>query len=113
MNDIFLGILIACVPTFLGFIMQIVFAVISKHNADKTNKKLEEKLQDDSLKRGVQAQLRHTLRRDGNKYIEQGHIEYDQLQDFENMYMAYHNLGQNGVMDVFHEQVHNLPIDKK
>jgi len=46
-----------------------------------------------------QAQMRGQLLKDYKKYVQQGWIELEDLDDWENQYQKYHLLGANGVMD--------------
>ena len=50
-----------------------------------------------ALKKGVQVLLRAKLRQDRN-YFEKAGITYEQKADYEAMYLAYHDMGKNGVM---------------
>ena len=55
--------------------------------------------QNRAMKLAVQAMLRDRLLQ-GYKYYEQlGYADYDDRKNMENMYSAYHGLGENGVMD--------------
>ena len=69
---------------------------------------------DEVVKRGIQALLRHELYDLYNEYYPQGYAPLDVKNDFENIYMGYHNLGKNGVMDGMHERFMSLPeYDKR
>lgn len=63
----------------------------------------------EALEKGVQALLRNRLIYIHDKYCPMGDIPLYIKDDFDNLYQQYHNLGQNGVMDAFHEEVMNLP----
>lgn len=63
----------------------------------------------EALEKGVQALLRNRLIYIHDKYCPTGDIPLYIKDDFDNLYQQYHNLGQNGVMDAFHEEVMNLP----
>lgn len=56
-----------------------------------------------------QAQMRAQLLKDYKKYIAQGFIDLDDLDDWENSYQKYHLLGANGVMDSKRDALLKLP----
>lgn len=64
------------------------------------------------LMRSQQAQMRTKLLELYNKYIERGWISDDELQDWENQYQAYHDLGKNGILDARRAQLLSLPNSK-
>ncbi len=58
---------------------------------------------DQSLKKGVQALLRNSMLQSRRNFKQNGCTVQDKS-DFENMYLCYHTLGQNGVMtEIYHE----------
>ena len=60
-------------------------------------------LSDQSLRKGVQALLRNSMLQSYQYFKEYGCTLQDKS-DFENMYLCYHALGQNGVMtEIYHE----------
>ena len=60
-------------------------------------------LSDQSLRKGVQALLRNSMLKSYQYFKEHGCTVQDKS-DFENMYLRYHALGQNGVMtEIYHE----------
>lgn len=62
-----------------------------------------------AIKRGVQALLRDRLTQ-GYKYHEkEGWADIDDRNNLENIYVQYHNLGQNGVMDDLRKKFLALP----
>lgn len=62
-----------------------------------------------AIKRGVQALLRDRLTQ-GYKYHEKvGWADIDDRNNLENIYVQYHNLGQNGVMDDLRSKFLALP----
>ena len=77
-------------------------------------KKIAEEVarEDEVLRRGVQALLRHELYGMYEEYYtKKGYAPLDVKNDFEFIYMGYHNLGKNGVMDGIHERFMKLPED--
>ena len=57
---------------------------------------------------GVQALLRDRLYGLYETAREKGYCTIDELDNFENLYKQYHNLGQNGVMDQVRERMQKL-----
>lgn len=64
-----------------------------------------------SVKRGVQALLRDRLLQGYKYYRQQGWADEDDRSNLENVYVQYHNLGANGVMDDLHQKFLALPAD--
>lgn len=69
----------------------------------------EERTKQDAVMIGVQAMLRDRLLQGYRHYEEKGFADYDDRSNMENMYSAYHNLGENGVMDDMHNKFLQLP----
>ncbi len=81
-----------------------------KKDAEMVADEIEKK--NEVLKRGVQALLRHELYALYDEYYkEKGYAPLDIKNDFEFIYLGYHNLGKNGVMDGIHERFMKLPDD--
>lgn len=62
-----------------------------------------------AVKKGIQIILMRELMQDYRKYMADGSIDIMDKQIYEKMYLAYHNLGKNGVMDNMYQEVINLP----
>ena len=62
-----------------------------------------------AVKRGVQALLRAQLISDWNYYSEKGYAPIYARENFENVYLQYHSLGANGVMDDLRKKFLDLP----
>lgn len=62
---------------------------------------------------GLQALLRDQLIHNYNHYVDKGYAPIYAKENFENMWLQYHNLGANGVMDDIHERFKTLPIEKE
>lgn len=65
-----------------------------------------------ALEYGVQALLRDRMLYSYNKYIDAGYAPIYAKENYENMYMQYHELGGNGVMTHLHEEFMALPTEK-
>lgn len=63
-----------------------------------------------AIKRGVQALLRDRLIDGYKKYLNKGYTDIDERSNLENVYIQYHALGQNGVMDDLRGKFLALPI---
>ena len=71
------------------------------------------KKENDAIRLGVQALLRDQLIEKYDKYSDKGYAPIYARENFENMWMQYHNLGVNGVMDVIHDKFMELPTEKR
>lgn len=67
----------------------------------------------EALKLGVQALLRSKLYEMYDKYTELGYAPIRARENFENIWLQYHNLGKNGVMDDIHNKFMLLPTEKE
>lgn len=66
-----------------------------------------------SVQLGLQALLRNQMIHEYNKYLDRGYAPIYAKDSFENMWIQYHNLGANGVMDEIHEKFKALPTERK
>ena len=64
-----------------------------------------------AVKRGVQALLRDRLLQGYKFYRHQGWADEDDRTNLENVYVQYHSLGANGVMDDLRTKFLSLPAD--
>ena len=64
-----------------------------------------------AVKKGVQALLRDRLLQGYKYYRAQGWADEDDRSNMENVYVQYHALGANGVMDNLHDRFLQLPMD--
>jgi uncharacterized membrane protein YhiD involved in acid resistance len=69
----------------------------------------EESKKQKAVMKGVQAMLRDRLLQGYKYYEQQGYADYDDRKNMENMYSAYHGLGENGVMDDMQKKFNELP----
>lgn len=65
------------------------------------------------LSKAQQAQMRSQLLEQYHFYMEDGWISEEHMEDWENQYMAYHSLGENGILDSRREQLLMLPNKRK
>ena len=104
--------------TFMALLITLIFNLVvnsakkKKKDAQMIAEEISKK--DEVLKRGVQALLRHELYELYDEYYtKRGYAPLDVKNDFENIYLGYHNLGKNGVMDGLHERFMSLPEESK
>ena len=86
------------VPSVVGTF--IIYVVRRLYDSSKKIKALEA---------GVQALLRAQMINDYNHYTEKGFAPLYARESFENLWVQYHALGANGVMDDVHERFLELP----
>lgn len=65
-----------------------------------------------AISRGVQALLRDRLLQGYKFYRAQGYADEDDRDNLENVYLQYHALGQNGVMDNLRKRFLDLPLER-
>lgn len=63
-----------------------------------------------AVKKGIQALLRDRLIQGYKYYRAQGWADEDDRSNLENVYVQYHHLGENGVMDNLHARFLQLPL---
>lgn len=66
-----------------------------------------------ALKKGVQALLRAQMINDYNKWSERSYAPLYARQNFENLWVQYEALGENGVMADLHDKFLKLPTEIK
>jgi hypothetical protein len=68
------------------------------------------KKEEESLKNGMQSLLRTDIIRLHDKFTERGYAPIYAKEAIEKSYVAYHNLGGNGVITHLYEEMMNLPV---
>jgi len=68
-----------------------------------------EKSEQDAIKAGLQALLRAQMVNDYNHYSEKGFAPIYARENFENCWLQYERLGENGVMSDIHKRFMALP----
>lgn len=61
------------------------------------------------LMKSQQAQMRTKLLEKYHEYKKRGWVSEEELEDWENQYQSYHDLGQNGILDKRREVLMSLP----
>ena len=67
--------------------------------------------QNNAVRAGLRAILRDRLLQCFHSCRRQGYATSDDRQNFENMYVQYHSLGGNGVMDDVRQKFFALPLE--
>ena len=88
-----------------GILIEIFRRLFTKISANETKTK--------AIQAGVQALLRDRLIAEYNDAIRKGYARIYDQENFENMYVQYHNLGGNGVMEEIREKYRTLPTEKE
>ena len=70
-------------------------------------------IQTKAIKAGVQALLRDRLLQGYRYFRERGYADEDDRSNLENVYIQYHNLGANGVMDDLRLKFLALPLEER
>lgn len=107
---------ILCAVGIPSIISGIVLIVINKgqrkrdrRQEEMARQNMEMEKQNKAIMAGVQALLRDRLLQGYRHYQDKGWADYDDRQNMENIYLQYHGLGQNGVMDQMRQQFLLLP----
>ena len=69
--------------------------------------------QNNAIRAGLRAILRDRLLQTFRRCAHRGYAAPDERQNFENMYVQYHSLGGNGVMDDVRRRFFILPMEKE
>lgn len=66
-----------------------------------------------ALEKGVQALLRSQMNAEYRLWTEKGYAPLYARQNFENLWLQYHALGANGVMQDIHDRFTKLPTEEE
>lgn len=91
--------------TVLGWIHKRQKKIEAEHKKNEEKSKQETK----ALKLGVQALLRSQMINDFNKWIDKRYAPIYARENFENCWIQYESLGENGVMQDIHDKFMALP----
>lgn len=80
------------------------------HRQKRIGEKNKSEIQ--ALKLGVQALLRSQMINDYNKWTDKGYAPIYARENFENCWIQYETLGENGVMEDIHNKFMLLPTQK-
>ena len=76
-----------------------------------TNKFRQAKAEQEAIKAGLQALLRAQMVADYQHYTEKGKAPLYARDNFENCWLQYERLGENGVLRDLHDKFMRLPIE--
>ena len=82
---------------------------VKKRITESEQRQEELKIQNEAIKRGIQALLRDRLLQGYQFYEERGYANYEEKSNMENLHTQYAALGQNGIMDNRHAHFIELP----
>lgn len=109
----------AWVSAVISGLFAVCVAIIeAKAAKERRNEKAEREAAKEAAKRaeamenGVLALLRNCIISRYNHYMEHGYIPIYGLENVENMYLAYHDLGGNGTVTKLVEELKKLPTEK-
>jgi hypothetical protein len=91
------------IPSIAAFIFQLVYNSLSTRV--KKERDVARRIRD-----GVQALLRDRLRQNYIAFKKKGHIDIADKENYHCLYLSYHELGGNGVVDEMHRKIMLLPI---
>lgn len=75
--------------------------------------KEKEREESEAIKNGIRAVLRDRILQAYNHFSRIGKIQIEELENISNMYIAYHNLGGNGVITSIYNKVLEIPHEIK
>jgi len=91
------------IPSIVAFIFQIVYNGLStKVKRDRKDAQ--------RIKEGLQALLRDRLRQNYITFKKKGCIDIADKENYHCLFVSYHDLGGNGVVDEMHKKIMALPI---
>jgi len=99
--EIFLMLLQAVATIVVGY----VGIKLKKREAEKD----KEREESEAIKNGIRAVLRDRILQAYNHFSAKGKIHIEELENISNMYIAYHNLGGNGVVTSIYNRVLKIP----
>ena len=103
--EIFLMLLQAVVTIIVGYV-----GLKIKKREEEKEKEIEES---EAIKNGIRAVLRDRILQAYNHFSRIGKIQIEELENISNMYIAYHNLGGNGVVTSVYNKVLQIPHEIK
>lgn len=103
--EIFLMLLQAVVTIIVGYV-----GIKLKKREQEKEKEREES---EAIKNGIRAVLRDRILQAYNHFSRVGKIQIEELENVSNMYIAYHNLGGNGVVTSIYNKVLQIPHELK
>jgi hypothetical protein len=96
----------------LQAIMTLIVGYIGTKIKKRETERKREQEEQEALRDGVRAVLRDRIVQAHNNFSRIGSIEIEELENISNMYIAYHNLGGNGVVTNVYNRILEIPIKK-
>lgn len=90
-------------------VRQVLEEPISEVNEKLNNIEQKQEL----IKQGTLAILHYRIYEDANKYISQGYITTEQIDDLEHLFKPYKALGGNGTAESLYKKCLDLPLKNK
>lgn len=106
---IFVSILTSVVSAILVFILQ---SVIKENRALKQEREENNSKREKAKEDGIRCLLRVRLIEYHAEYTEKGYISNHALQNWNDMYDSYHNLGGNHGVDHLNEEIKELHVKR-
>ena len=95
-----------------GIFALILQRILTSRDAQQEQLRLqneEMERQNRAIMLGMQAILRDRLLQGYRHYLEKGYADYEDRENLENIFVQYHALGANGIMDDLRERFRALP----
>lgn len=94
-------------------LMTIIVGYVGLKIKKRENDKEKERKESEAIKNGIRAVLRDRILQAYNHFSAKGKIQIEELENISNMYIAYHNLGGNGVITSIYNRVLKIPHELK
>ena len=86
---------------------------LKKENADIVKRLIQLETEVSGISEGLKWELFDRIRYLGQKYIEDGEVDFDDLRLLNQMHQSSHLLGVNGSLDGLMQAVNRLPLKKR
>ena len=93
-------------------IMTLIIGYIGAKIKKRESERKKEQQEQEAIREGLRAVLRDRIVQAHNNFSRKGSIEMEELENISNMYIAYHNLGGNGVVTNVYNRILEIPIAK-
>lgn len=94
-------------------LMTIIVGYVGVKLKRRDLEKEKEREESEAIKNGIRAVLRDRILQAYNHFSAKGKIQVEELENISNMYIAYHNLGGNGVVTSIYNKVLEIPYELK
>lgn len=104
----FLIMLEAVVTLLVGYLG----VKLKKREEQKEKEEKQRREEYEAIRQGIRAVLRDRILQAYNHFKKVGHVNVSQMDNISNMYMAYHNLGGNGVITSVYMKFMEIPHEE-